>query len=602
RPAPGALARHAQASHDYPTALLASVEAGERAMVVGGPEEAARHYQTALELYDRAAAELDDPPDLIDLVASASRAISVSGHPLRALGVVGEHLEALPADTAPVDRARLLLAQARVALSTESGLDLLDVTGEAINLIGEEESELRARLLVVRAWGYIVADDFAAARESADDALQIAARLDIFDLASDARLVLGRLNTFADMGEEARAQLHTVLTDAQARSDFDAELAATYRLAALHYDYGEHDDARTLWDLASELGRDRGRPWAPFAFDSRLMGGIVRYVTGDWVGALERADASAEAPPQTLRTLLDCIWMLVAAGRGQTDALGRLATIRERWQRDGLIGVLSGAASIDLRAQRDGVTGALSAYDDICEVLSEQWEPTFEARVRLAALALDAVVTGAASASAAELAELVSRAEALREDARAVLDAFASHNRHFGIEGQAWWSRVSASADHVAWLGGATSDADALVAAWEQAVAGFERFGQPFEVARCRRRLAEVLRAAGRTDVADAQVDAVRDIAQRLGARPLLDWAATQGAPSAAAASGAPALTRRELEILALVAEGRTNGQIAKQLFISTKTVSVHVSNILAKLNAAGRTEAAAIARRDGLL
>ena len=50
------------------------------------------------------------------------------------------------------------------------------------------------------------------------------------------------------------------------------------------------------------------------------------------------------------------------------------------------------------------------------------------------------------------------------------------------------------------------------------------------------------------------------------------------------------------------MADGRSNGEVAKSLFISTKTVSVHVSNILAKLGAAGRTEAAAIARRDGLL
>ena len=51
-----------------------------------------------------------------------------------------------------------------------------------------------------------------------------------------------------------------------------------------------------------------------------------------------------------------------------------------------------------------------------------------------------------------------------------------------------------------------------------------------------------------------------------------------------------------------LLARGLTNGQIGKQLYISTKTVSVHVSNILAKLGASGRTEAAAIARRRGLL
>ena len=61
-------------------------------------------------------------------------------------------------------------------------------------------------------------------------------------------------------------------------------------------------------------------------------------------------------------------------------------------------------------------------------------------------------------------------------------------------------------------------------------------------------------------------------------------------------------LTAREAEVLTLVAQGRSIREIAQQLFISAKTVSVHVSNILAKLGAAGRTEAAAVARRQGLL
>ena len=57
-------------------------------------------------------------------------------------------------------------------------------------------------------------------------------------------------------------------------------------------------------------------------------------------------------------------------------------------------------------------------------------------------------------------------------------------------------------------------------------------------------------------------------------------------------------LTRRELEVLRLVTEGRSNGEIGEQLFVSRKTASVHVSNILRKLGAANRIEATAIARR----
>jgi DNA-binding NarL/FixJ family response regulator len=61
-------------------------------------------------------------------------------------------------------------------------------------------------------------------------------------------------------------------------------------------------------------------------------------------------------------------------------------------------------------------------------------------------------------------------------------------------------------------------------------------------------------------------------------------------------------LTARESEVLALVAEGLSNRQIGERLFISTKTVSVHVSNLLAKLGASGRAEAVTVAHRRGLL
>jgi DNA-binding CsgD family transcriptional regulator len=60
-------------------------------------------------------------------------------------------------------------------------------------------------------------------------------------------------------------------------------------------------------------------------------------------------------------------------------------------------------------------------------------------------------------------------------------------------------------------------------------------------------------------------------------------------------------LSKRELEVLGLIAQGRTNREIGDRLFISQKTVGVHVGNILAKLGVSGRVEAAAVAIRLGL-
>jgi DNA-binding NarL/FixJ family response regulator len=117
--------------------------------------------------------------------------------------------------------------------------------------------------------------------------------------------------------------------------------------------------------------------------------------------------------------------------------------------------------------------------------------------------------------------------------------------------------------------------------------------------------------------LAAERADLTRQLAAGLGARLLLaevdslarraridlsapaDGEAPEDAePEPPAAHDQFGLTRREREVLALVAEGRTNRQIAESLFISEKTASVHVSNILAKLGVANRGEAGAVAHR----
>ncbi|MFF3940012.1 helix-turn-helix transcriptional regulator [Streptomyces phaeofaciens] len=150
---------------------------------------------------------------------------------------------------------------------------------------------------------------------------------------------------------------------------------------------------------------------------------------------------------------------------------------------------------------------------------------------------------------------------------------------------------------------------------WSEAVAAFERLERPYDLARTRYRLAEALLTGGGDDERDRAAELLRlahAVAAHLGARPLADEVALLAqrarlalAPVVRQRSADPAealgLTTRERDVLRLVAAGRTNRQIAERLFISPKTASVHVSNILAKLGVSGRGEAAAVAHRLGL-
>jgi DNA-binding CsgD family transcriptional regulator len=152
---------------------------------------------------------------------------------------------------------------------------------------------------------------------------------------------------------------------------------------------------------------------------------------------------------------------------------------------------------------------------------------------------------------------------------------------------------------------------------WRAAAVALERLAYPFEAAYASFRHAEallasrphhkqaedVLRPAHQTAVALGAAPLQREIellAQR-GRLRLQDHADTAQAPAAPSLVASLGLTRREAEVLVLLAEGRTNRQIGQALFITEKTASLHVSHILAKLGVAGRGEAAAVAHRLGL-
>jgi DNA-binding NarL/FixJ family response regulator len=120
----------------------------------------------------------------------------------------------------------------------------------------------------------------------------------------------------------------------------------------------------------------------------------------------------------------------------------------------------------------------------------------------------------------------------------------------------------------------------------ENAVEGFERSGAPYEAAQARLALAETLLALGRDERAAREENAAR---------------AALGALNAQSADQR-GVTPREREVLALLAKGLTNRQIAQRLVLSEHTVHRHVTNILRKLDLPSRTAAAAEAVRSGLL
>ncbi|MFI6445900.1 LuxR C-terminal-related transcriptional regulator [Kitasatospora sp. NPDC050543] len=123
----------------------------------------------------------------------------------------------------------------------------------------------------------------------------------------------------------------------------------------------------------------------------------------------------------------------------------------------------------------------------------------------------------------------------------------------------------------------------------------------PYEAARARVLVALACRALGDEDTGDLELDAAVQTFAGLGAKPDRARAQRLVRRPRAAVGGPAGLTPRELEVLRLVAAGKSNQAIARELVLSEKTVARHISNILTKLDAGSRTAAAAYAYEHGL-
>jgi DNA-binding CsgD family transcriptional regulator len=150
------------------------------------------------------------------------------------------------------------------------------------------------------------------------------------------------------------------------------------------------------------------------------------------------------------------------------------------------------------------------------------------------------------------------------------------------------------------WADSAAGRYDAAREAFEDSVALFARAGLPYEAGRARVALACALRALRRKEAARAEFDRAQEALLSLGAA--AEERRTRRLRAGRPSDGRIRLSPREQEVLGLIAQGRTNAEIADELVLSEHTVHRHVANILAKLGAVSRAAAVATATEQDLL
>ena len=145
----------------------------------------------------------------------------------------------------------------------------------------------------------------------------------------------------------------------------------------------------------------------------------------------------------------------------------------------------------------------------------------------------------------------------------------------------------------------AEGDADSALPALRRAWQAWEDLEAPYDAARARVLIAQACAELGDADTSALELDAARGAFFRLGAAPDL---AKLDALARKRVRGDHGLTTREVEVLRLIARGRSNREVASALVISERTVARHVQNIFAKLRVSSRAEASVFAAEHNLL
>jgi DNA-binding CsgD family transcriptional regulator len=343
---------------------------------------------------------------------------------------------------------------------------------------------------------------------------------------------------------------------------------------------GAKQHLRVGFDLVPDLEVD------DFWYLLAVLGSHVSLMLGEWSTVLRLRDEVASGRDPAHRRTLTWLAGLVQARRGLPEARETAEQLRVDMATDW-------SAPFDLPDMIEAETLALSEPARARELMAGHVD-------RQESTLLDPS-NGHQFGGAWVLAATLAWRDQAEESYRTALDDGSARALDGCTLGLAWRREVLA---HLARAENRDS-----VDQWHGIVRRWDEMGARYRAASARLRVAELLVGEKELDSAGGVLAQALSDAEALGAAPLAGEIRSLAARARLRLPGhEPAmgdtgpLTAREYEVLQLLVQGMTNGQIGSALFMSPRTASVHVSHILQKLGAANRTEVAVVAHRRGLV
>jgi len=613
------LAHHWRLAHDDVRAAEASLRAGEAAAGTMSYVAADHHYDGVLELWD----SVPDPEHRLGLTRlqlfeRAAEIAELAGEFKRMIDIVGEAIT-LEAGADPV-RGALLRAELGRGLWLYGDTDRAVASlREAVRLLPTHEATPERAWVLARIGQILMlVDENEEAIDFCDEAIEIARSVGNRRIEGHALNSKGTSLCVLGRAAEGISVLEDSLAIAREMDSPDDVARAFVNLTdGLRLASRDREGLRRAMEGIVEIEQlGVGASYGPVIRDN---GTLISFELGEWETARQLEAETLRIPQRgTNRETYHLTYSIgIAVARGDPDAASRLDRFRDllegRISMEGQFAGQYALARAEFELWRGRPDAALAAIDDGLAWVEPKAMPHFSSLVFAMGARVDADLVE--RSRAARDPDIETDAVVERIDSRiAAIAAFADR---VGVE-------TGARLDVLAPLRAAEAERSRAAGApdparWETAIELWEARERPYDAAYARWRLAEArLGRGGRAAARDA-LAAAAAWARDHGAGPLLseieslsrrarlDLASGEPAtpdpieppPAAADRLG---LTRREREVLELVAAGLTNRQIADRLFISENTVGVHVGNILGKLDASSRTEAAGIAHRLGLV